>query len=209
MFAKVDCPQWNTQRAAEPPLSPELQHMFALARRMGYEMRPIARRSDAPRRTPGPQTSPGQGYCASFRPGRNYSKIKCFSCGQMGHTQARCPKPNSTHRETKYRPGPDPHWPTRHRLGPRFIITVISDLHSEYSSASTYRGGSTTTSTTGHSVQLASPEADILTSASAGDPVHQFPVPDREEWGKWNLCRWFNCRSRRPQSRIQCSVMIP
>ena len=44
MFAVVDRQQWNTQRAAEPPLSPELQQMFALARRMGYEMRPIARR---------------------------------------------------------------------------------------------------------------------------------------------------------------------
>ena len=42
MFAVVDRQQWNTQRAAEPPLSPELQQMFALARRMGYEMRPIA-----------------------------------------------------------------------------------------------------------------------------------------------------------------------
>ena len=50
MFAVVDRQQWNTQRAAEPPLSPELQQMFALARRMGYEMRPIARRFDAPRR---------------------------------------------------------------------------------------------------------------------------------------------------------------
>ena len=38
MFAVVDRQQWNTQRAAEPPLSPELQQMFALARRMGYEM---------------------------------------------------------------------------------------------------------------------------------------------------------------------------
>ena len=92
MFAMVDRQQWNTQRAAEPPLSPELQQMFALARRMGYEMRPIACRSDAPRRTPGLQTSPGQGYRASFRPGRDYSKMKCFSCGQMGHTQSRCPK---------------------------------------------------------------------------------------------------------------------
>ena len=54
MFAVVDRQQWNTRRAAEPPLSPELQQMFTLARRMGYEMRPIARRPDAPRQTPGP-----------------------------------------------------------------------------------------------------------------------------------------------------------
>ena len=57
MFAVMDRQQWNTQRAAEPPLSPELQQMFALARRMGYEMRPIARRFDAPRRTPDPRSS--------------------------------------------------------------------------------------------------------------------------------------------------------
>ena len=57
MFAVVDRQQWNTQRAAEPPLSPELQQMFALARRMGYEMRPIARRLDAPRHAPGPRFS--------------------------------------------------------------------------------------------------------------------------------------------------------
>ena len=35
LFAVVDRQQWSTQRAAEPPLSPELQQMFALARRMG------------------------------------------------------------------------------------------------------------------------------------------------------------------------------
>ena len=92
MFAVVDRQQWNTQRAAEPPLSPELQQMFALARRMGYEMRPIARRFDAPRQTPSPQSSPSKDYRAPFRP-RDYSRTKCFSCGQLGHTQVRCPKP--------------------------------------------------------------------------------------------------------------------
>ena len=95
MFAVVDRQQWNTRRAAEPPLSPELQQMFALARRMGYEMRPIARRLDAPRQTPGPQSSPNKEYRAPFRP-RDYSRTKCFSCGQLGHTQVRCPKPDSS-----------------------------------------------------------------------------------------------------------------
>ena len=95
MFAVVDQQQWNTQRAAEPPLSPELQQMFALARRMGYEMRPIARRFDTPRQTPGPRSSPNKEYRAPFRP-RDYSRTKCFSCGQLGHTQVRCPKPDSS-----------------------------------------------------------------------------------------------------------------
>ena len=95
IFAVVDRQQWNTQRAAEPPLSPELQQMFALARRMGYEMRPIARRFDAPRQTPGSRQSPNRDYRAPFRP-RDYSRTKCFSCGQLGHTQVRCPKPDSS-----------------------------------------------------------------------------------------------------------------
>ena len=95
MFAVVDRQQWNTQRAAEPPLSPEQQQMFALARRMGYEMRPIARHFDAPRQTPSPRSSPNKDYRAPFRP-RDYSRTKCFSCGQLGHTQVRCPKPDSS-----------------------------------------------------------------------------------------------------------------
>ena len=95
VFAVVDRQQWSTQRAAEPPLSPELQQMFALARRMGYEMRPIARHFDAPRQKPSPRSSPSKDYRAPFRP-RDYSRTKCFSCGQLGHTQVRCPKPDSS-----------------------------------------------------------------------------------------------------------------
>ena len=95
MFAVVDRQQWNTQRAAEPPLSPELQQMFALARRMGYEMRPLSRRFDAPRQTPGSRQTPNRDYRAPFKP-RDYSRTKCFSCGQLGHTQVRCPKPDSS-----------------------------------------------------------------------------------------------------------------
>ena len=95
MFAVVDRQQWNTQRAAEPPLSPELRQMFALARRMGYEMRPISRRFDAPRQTPGSRQTPNRDYRAPFKP-RDYSRTKCFSCGQLGHTQVRCPKPDSS-----------------------------------------------------------------------------------------------------------------
>ena len=54
---------------------------------------PIARRSESKKSNP--QRMPGQNYRAPFRPGRDYSKVKCFSCGQMGHTQARRPKPAS------------------------------------------------------------------------------------------------------------------
>ena len=151
MFAVVDRQQWNTQRAAEPPLSPELQQMFALARRMGYEMRPIARRFDAPRQTPGPRSSPNKEYRAPFRP-RDYSRTKCQSAvvswdthrfavpnrthlfhsgltdgliGQMDHSDVM----GDPHRETKYRPGPNPHWPVCHRFGPHFII----NCHPSYS----------------------------------------------------------------------------
>ena len=63
---------------------------------MGYEMRPIARRTGATRQAPSSQRITGQGYRASFRLGRDYSKVKCFSCGHMGHTQARSPKPDSS-----------------------------------------------------------------------------------------------------------------
>ena len=46
IFAVGDRPSWN-RRSPDTPVSPSLQQMFALARRMGYEMRPITGQPDA------------------------------------------------------------------------------------------------------------------------------------------------------------------
>ena len=97
VFAVGDRPAWN-KRAPDTPTPHSLQQMFALARRMGYEMRPIASQQDAQRRPPGSQPSPDQnrGFRPPARTGRDYSRIKCFSCGEFGHMQSRCQRPDST-----------------------------------------------------------------------------------------------------------------
>ena len=135
MFAVMDRQQWNTQRAAEPPLSPELQLMFALARRMGYEMRPIVRRFDAPRQTPSPRSSRIRIIALHLDhviiPGLNVSAVVSWDThkfvapnrthlshsGQVdGWTGRMDPSEivEDPHRETKYRPGPNPHWHVCH-----------------------------------------------------------------------------------------------
>ena len=219
MFAMVDRPQWNTQRAAEPPLSPELQQMFALARRMGYEMRPIARRSDALSPDAGSPDITGSGISHVVLTWSRLLQDKVFQLQSNGTYTGSLPKADSS---LPFRPdgwnarsdGPTAtqrRMPTGKRnIGRDLTLTglhvidsdhassspVILDLHSEYSSASTYSGGSTT-------------PADILTSVPTGDSVDQFPVPDRKKSGKRNLRRSVYCRSRRPQSRNPYDVMIP
>ena len=98
MFAVGDRPPWTNRRPPETSGVPTLQQMFALAQRMGYEMRPISRQTDAPRKQPGGRSPVGQdrGFLSQPRTGRNYSKFRCFSCGQFGHMQSRCPKPDAS-----------------------------------------------------------------------------------------------------------------
>ena len=57
-------------------------------------MRPISRQTDAPRQQSGGRPPVDQNR--GFRTGRDYSKIRCFSCGQFGHMQSRCPRPNAS-----------------------------------------------------------------------------------------------------------------
>ena len=99
MFTMADRPQWTGQSSSDSTVPPSLQQMFALARNMGYEMWPIARQMDntrQPPQSPRAPFTPGKGYHPPFRSGRYFSRVKCYSCGQFGHTQARCPKPDST-----------------------------------------------------------------------------------------------------------------
>ena len=88
MFARyggstsVDWPEWLRFHSAAFVTTYVLS-----GRKMGYEMWPIARRMDNTRQSPGsPRTPviPGQGYRPPFRSGRDFSRIKCFSCGQFG-----------------------------------------------------------------------------------------------------------------------------
>ena len=92
MFAMMDGSQWTGQGVSERTIPPSLVQMFTFARRMRYEMRPVARLSNQPPGSPRAPFPSGQGYRQPFRQGWDFSKVKCFSCGQMGHTQVSLPK---------------------------------------------------------------------------------------------------------------------
>ena len=98
VFAVGDRPPWANRKPPDTTGVPTLQHMFALARRMGYEMRPIARQTDTQRQQPGnrPFADQNQGFRPQTRTRRDYSKIKCFSCGQFRPIQSRCPQPDTS-----------------------------------------------------------------------------------------------------------------
>ena len=98
VFAVGDRLPWTNRRPPEASGVPTLQQMFALARWMGYEMQPISRQTDAPRQQPGGRSPVDQnrGFRSQPRTGCDYSKFKCFSCGQFGHMQSRCPNPDAS-----------------------------------------------------------------------------------------------------------------
>ena len=98
IFAVGDRSPWANRRPPETSGVPTLQQMFALAQRMGYDMRPISRQTDAPRQQYGgrPPVNQDRGFRSQPRTGRDYWKFKCFSCGQFGHMQSRCPKPDAS-----------------------------------------------------------------------------------------------------------------
>ena len=98
VFAVGDRPTWANWKPPDTSGVPTLQQMFALARQMGYEMRPISRQMDTPRQQPGnrPFADQNRGFRPQTRTGRDYSKFKCFSCGQFGHMQSCCPQPDAS-----------------------------------------------------------------------------------------------------------------
>ena len=71
VFAVVDRPSWTNRGSPDPATSPTLQLIFALARWMGYEMRPIGRQPDAQHQPPGNHSFPDQsrGFRSQARTG--------------------------------------------------------------------------------------------------------------------------------------------
>ena len=80
IFAVGDRPPWTGRGHSDP----------------GYEMRPITRRTDTSRQPQGNRQFADQnrGFRSQTRTGWDYSKVKCFSCGQFAQMQSRCPRPD-------------------------------------------------------------------------------------------------------------------
>ena len=75
MFAMMDRSQWTRQGVSELALPPSLSQMFALAKRMGYEMRPIARRANQPPGSPRTPFASRQGYRPPLRQGHDQNQV--------------------------------------------------------------------------------------------------------------------------------------
>ena len=83
------------------------------------------------------------------------------------------------HRETKYRPGPNPHWPVCHQIGPRFIHVCHLICSSGNFIYSHIRWDFILGLTTGQSTQPLIRGADIQTSATGGDVADRTSIQSR------------------------------
>ena len=146
VFAVGDRPPWNNRRPPEPSTTPTLQQMFALARHMGYEMRPIARQTDAPDHLKEIDRSQIRIVVSTLRhgpvgtiPESSVSAVDSLdTCRPAVHDRTRryCSNlwvGNSsliivnngmaiTNREIPHRPGPHPHRSIRASFEPHVII---------------------------------------------------------------------------------------
>ena len=146
MVAMMEHSQWTGRGTTEPNMPLSLQQMFALARRMGYELRPIAHRTGTTRQTPSSPRMMGQvtGQRSdrdmitrrssasaaviwdTHRPGAP-NRIHHFHSGRMVGTHSRMVHDNALmdhNRETTYRPRPRPHRSARNSLGPHLILIL-------------------------------------------------------------------------------------
>ena len=129
MFAVGDRPPWTNRRPTEASGVPTLQQMFALAQRMGYEMRPISRQTDAPRQQPGGRSPVGQdrsfaaSVVASLVTCRHVVPNRTRHCHTNQLVGSSSPKATAremkeTGRKTHPRPGLHPPWSTRASFDP-------------------------------------------------------------------------------------------
>ena len=105
----ADLPPWNNRRPPEPSATSTLRQMFALACRMGYEMRPIARQSDGNRPCGNAALNRTHPYHSDLRVGN--SSLIIVNNGMA-----------IINRETPNRPGPHPHRSTFTSFEPHAII---------------------------------------------------------------------------------------
>ena len=146
IFAVGDRPPWTNRRPPEPSTTPTLQQMFALARRMGCEMRPIDRQTDAPDHLKEIDRSQIRIVDSALThgpvgtiPESSASAVDSLdTCRPAAHDRT-CPYHSSlwvgnsnliivnngmsiTNRETPHGPGPHPHRSTHTSFEPHVII---------------------------------------------------------------------------------------
>ena len=89
--------QENTSTTAQPPTPLTVPDAEIQLRRPPQEIREGYRPAAPIQRFNNKSLNwQNRGFRSQTRSGREYSKVKCFSCGQFGHMQSRCPRPDAS-----------------------------------------------------------------------------------------------------------------